>query len=455
MMLAVVFDAFTIVGIAVVAGLIYHGASYGDLGQATDYAPIGAIIALSYVITFINRGSYGIERYVLGPRGFHAVISAWNIAFVLLALLVFLSKTGDMVSRGWIIVFYGAGLAVALLSDRVIADVLRHAIASNRVRRRRIMLVGDAPNVARFQQTIQGPTNGVDVVETVQLASFEKHPANDQTAAIKEAIDTARRTKIEDIVIVSDLSLPNGVEQIVDAFMDVPVQIHIATSSRLQRGHQLAVSRIGDATTLSLTDPRTGFFSNAPKRIFDITAATIGLILLTPLFAIVAALIKLESKGPVFFRQRRRGFNHEEFRIWKFRTMSTLDDGDHIPQAERHDPRITTVGRFLRRTNIDELPQLINVIRGDMSLVGPRPHAVAHDRDYERRIKRYGRRLNVRPGITGWAQVHGYRGRTDTDQAMKDRVAYDLYYIDNWSLIFDLYIILLTLLSPKSFRNAY
>lgn len=455
MALAVVADVFSIVGIAVCAGLIYHGLSYGHLGAIMDYAPIGAIIALSYTATFINRGAYAIERYVIGPRGFSAVITAWNIAFVLLALLVFLSKTGDMVSRGWIILFYAVGLTTALMSDRVIANVLQRAISANRVRRRRIMLVGDMSGIASFQQSVQAPLNGVDVVDIIELPNIDDPADTDHAEAIEKAVNAARIAKIEDIVIVSDLTLPKGIERIVDAFMDVPVRIHIATSPKLQKGQQLTISQVGDATTLALTDPRTGFFSRAPKRIFDVTAASLGLLLLSPLFAIVAVMIKLESAGPVFFRQRRRGFNHEEFRIWKFRTMTSMDDGDQVRQAEKFDPRVTRVGRLLRRTNIDELPQLINVIFGDMSLVGPRPHAVAHDRDYERRIERYARRLNVRPGITGWAQVNGCRGRTETDNAMKDRVKYDLYYIDNWSLAFDLYIILLTIVSPKAFRNAY
>jgi len=183
-------------------------------------------------------------------------------------------------------------------------------------------------------------------------------------------------------------------------------------------------------------------------------AAGLALLILSPLFAAIAVLIKIDSPGPVFFKQRRRGYNTEEFRIWKFRTMTSLDDGDVVVQASENDSRITTVGNFLRRTSLDELPQLINVLKGEMSLVGPRPHAVAHDRFFERRIALYPRRLNVKPGITGWAQVNGFRGETRTEEMMRQRVEHDLYYIDNCSLGFDLYILLLTLISPKASRNA-
>jgi lipopolysaccharide/colanic/teichoic acid biosynthesis glycosyltransferase len=166
-------------------------------------------------------------------------------------------------------------------------------------------------------------------------------------------------------------------------------------------------------------------------------------------------LIKLDSPGPVFFAQRRYGFNQQPFRIIKFRSMRTLDDGAVIRQVSADDPRVTRIGRWLRRWNVDEIPQLFNVLTGDMSLVGPRPHALSHDREYERRISLYARRHNVKPGITGWAQIHGHRGETDTDDKMRNRVEHDLFYIDNWSLWLDLKIIARTVLSPTAYRNAY
>src|SRR4029079_14291033 len=152
---------------------------------------------------------------------------------------------------------------------------------------------------------------------------------------------------------------------------------------------------------------------------------------------LIAVLIRIDSPISVFFAQRRFGFNQQPFRIIKFRTMSTLDDGAVIAQARRNDPRLTRIGRGLRRWNIDEIPQLFNVLTGDMSLVGPRPHALTHDREYERRISLYARRHNVKPGIPGWAQIHGLRGATDTEDKMRRRVEYDLFYIDNWSLWLD------------------
>lgn len=190
------------------------------------------------------------------------------------------------------------------------------------------------------------------------------------------------------------------------------------------------------------------------KRAFDLVVAAIALVSLSPLLVAIAVAIKLDSPGPVFFRQKRYGFNQQPFGVFKFRSMRA-DSNAAFLQATRNDSRITRFGAILRRTNLDELPQLINVLRGEMSLVGPRPHAMAHDRSFERRIALYARRHNVKPGITGWAQVNGYRGETQTDLAMEQRIACDLYYIDNWSIWFDIQIMIQTIVSRRAYQNAF
>jgi exopolysaccharide biosynthesis polyprenyl glycosylphosphotransferase len=214
------------------------------------------------------------------------------------------------------------------------------------------------------------------------------------------------------------------------------------------------IVRIGSLASLRLTRPALSFAQILFKRVFDVFAASAILIASLPVLLLVALAIKLDSKGPVLFLQRRYGFNQEPFRIFKFRTMTTTDDGEVVKQATRNDPRITRIGGFLRRYNLDELPQLLNVIAGQMSLVGPRPHALAHDREFQRKIALYARRHNVKPGITGWAQVNGLRGETDTDDKMARRIAYDHWYIDNWSFWLDIGILLRTVFSPRAFRNA-
>jgi putative colanic acid biosynthesis UDP-glucose lipid carrier transferase len=191
------------------------------------------------------------------------------------------------------------------------------------------------------------------------------------------------------------------------------------------------------------------------KRALDILIAGIALVVLSPLIAIIAIAIKLDSPGPVFFRQRRCGFNGRCFQIIKFRTMLVQEDGEAVTQAQRLDKRISRLGKWLRRTSIDELPQLVNVLQGSMSLVGPRPHAVVHDTQFDKVVQNYAFRHRVKPGLTGWAQVHGWRGPTPTPNDIERRVEYDLWYVDNWSFGLDFVIMLQTIGEVLRGRNAY
>jgi len=196
-------------------------------------------------------------------------------------------------------------------------------------------------------------------------------------------------------------------------------------------------------------------FDRLAKRLLDVAVATISLALMSPVLILVAIAIKLESKGPVIFRQRRHGFNGKPFVIYKLRSMRVQEDGGTVVQATKEDPRVTRVGRLIRHTSVDELPQLLNVLQGHMSIVGPRPHALAHDYEYGAMIANYAFRHHVKPGITGWAQANGYRGGTPQLELMKQRIALDLWYIDNWSLLLDIHIIFRTAIELMRPRNAY
>jgi putative colanic acid biosynthesis UDP-glucose lipid carrier transferase len=203
-----------------------------------------------------------------------------------------------------------------------------------------------------------------------------------------------------------------------------------------------------------LETPFTGT-NELMKRLEDIVLATLILILISPILLALAIGVKLSSPGPVIFRQRRNGIDGAEIVVYKFRSMRTMDNGPVVKQATQDDPRITRFGAFIRRTSLDELPQFINVLQGRMSIVGPRPHAVAHNEQYREMIKAYMVRHKVKPGITGWAQVNGHRGETDTIEKMQARVEYDLEYLRNWSLGLDLQIIVRTIRLMLADRNAY
>ena len=280
--------------------------------------------------------------------------------------------------------------------------------------------------------------------------------ADDQLAETLTTLrDQCRRLRPGTIVIVFDAANMRHIAQIAAAFSALPVRIHLLPTGLGGLMQRSRVAHCGRVRVLELFSRPCSLVDRMVKRGFDLALAICGAVALAPVFVLIAIAIKLDTRGPVFFVQTRHGFNEEPIRVIKFRTMTTTEDGPDFRQATRGDTRVTRVGRLLRRTSLDELPQLFNVIAGTMSIVGPRPHAVAHNRMFSHQIALMSRRHNVRPGITGWAQVHGYRGETDTSEKMRKRVELDLYYIDNWSIILDIKIVLMTLFSRRAFLNAY
>jgi Undecaprenyl-phosphate glucose phosphotransferase len=324
---------------------------------------------------------------------------------------------------------------------------------------RRALLIGSPAKVVEFRRRYGSWGSGLIVAHTIMLpeSTLEHSESGDESLnrALNEALQVIRNSRVDDVFVLIPWTAGHAINRAADVLSTSPISIHLAPEPVFDRFSDLRLSRLGTSKTLNLVRPPLNWLEIAEKRIFDIVLGTIALILVSPLLLIIAILIKLDSPGPVFFVQRRHGFNHKRFGILKFRSMTVTEDGAKVEQAKQNDPRVTRVGYYLRRWNLDELPQLINVIKGDMSLVGPRPHALTHNREYERQIAFYARRHNIKPGITGWAQVNGFRGITDTNHKMKARVEHDLYYIDNWSILFDLYILALTVLSPKARQNAY
>jgi Undecaprenyl-phosphate glucose phosphotransferase len=324
----------------------------------------------------------------------------------------------------------------------------------------RIFIFGAGRQINDFVTRYQPKAFGVDIVGCHFLTPTAPDIPSDirrQVLAtdLEQAIGSARLLEPDAIFLVMPWSATETITGCAEALLKLPAEIHLGAEHILDRFEQVQLSKFGSIISLQLTRLPLSRFERILKRTFDHLFASLALLLLTPVLIAAAILIKLDSKGPIFFLQHRYGFNQKPFRIIKFRTMRTLDDGPAVEQAKQNDPRVTRVGAWSRRWSFDEMPQLFNVIKGDMSLVGPRPHALSHDRVYERRIATYARRHNVKPGITGWAQIHGYRGETDTDEKMQKRVEHDLYYIDNWSLALDLQILIRTVLSRSSYYNAY
>ncbi|GLI93201.1 exopolysaccharide biosynthesis polyprenyl glycosylphosphotransferase [Methylocystis echinoides] len=448
--LAGAMDFFAAGAAAVVVQLVYHRAFYGWSGLSAANLQPTLIAASTFVLVNALRGDYAFAHY-LRPRGhFRAIARIWPVVSLFALAVGFLARANDDVSRAAFLLAAVASLVALAAGRATLCAYVRAEAASGRAAARRVFLVGLEAELEAFSRRCQPATCDMTIVGSIVLRDDPETLEDDLTLAAA----TARMMRPDDIFILAPWSRTEVVEPCVKVFLRVPGRLHLGLGRLFDRFAEARVERSGAITSLNLSSHALGAYEVAAKRAFDIVVASLALLLLSPLLLLCAAAIRLESDGPALFRQRRYGFNREPFRIVKFRTMTTMEDGRQIRQATVDDPRVTRVGRVLRRLNIDELPQLLNVIRGDMSLVGPRPHALAHDQLFERRIALYARRHNVKPGITGWAQVNGLRGEIDTPAKIRRRVAHDLYYIDNWSLGFDVWILFLTVFSRKAYRNA-
>ena len=277
---------------------------------------------------------------------------------------------------------------------------------------------------------------------------------------VDDLVVFARHARLDLVIFAMPITAEQRLLQMLRKLWVLPVDIRLAAHSNKLRFRPRSYSYIGSVPVLDVFDKPIADWDVVLKMLFDRLVGALALLFLSPLMALVAVAIKLDSKGPVIFRQKRYGFNNEMIEVYKFRSMF-VDRLD--PTAgklvTKDDPRVTRVGRFIRKTSLDELPQLFNVVfSGNLSLVGPRPHAVhakAADRQYDEVVDGYFARHRVRPGITGWAQINGWRGETDTQEKLQSRVEHDLYYIENWSILFDIYILAMTPFALFKAENAY
>jgi Undecaprenyl-phosphate glucose phosphotransferase len=443
------------------AGLAYHNYTLGHLPWAELYFGATLLLSSMLVLPCGLARDYAVTRLLQQKAQLHSVFLHWNTAYLLFAFILFMSYATEFYSRGSFVTQYVAGLSAAvglrLMFGRMLAYGLRKGVLGGK----RVVVVGEAASVAHVARQLRVEGRGLDVLGMVRLPCERPNSrdADDAMRDVREAAaaveDIARKAALDHVVISMPWSEERRVRALVECLASVPASIHLAPDAKAVWTHLLTPGSVGPLPTIRLSRAPLSLRDRVLKRVFDLVVGSMLLVFCLPMFILIGLCIKFDSKGPVFFRQRRHGFNHAEFRIFKFRTMSTLDDGAVIRQATRNDARITRVGSFLRRTNIDELPQLLNVLTGQMSLVGPRPHALAHNTEYAEKIRLYAKRHNVKPGITGLSQVNGYRGETDCIDKMLKRVENDLLYIDTWSIFKDIKIMFLTIFSRKSFRNAY
>jgi Undecaprenyl-phosphate glucose phosphotransferase len=444
---------------AYLSSVAYQYAALDLRPDIHEYVPAALFLAALVSIVSIGfRHFVALQRtplHMLLWSGLGAVALAFSF---FLSTLFLLKLIGDY-SRGAFI-FQVVAISVVVCISRTMSFFwLQSAIRSGLVEARHVVLIGSERSRSQFAELVR--TAAIRSTASLPFPHHRSAKQGDDCASLidvkaaRQAIEFCRKVHPDDIVILASHEELAAAPELARLLSELPVNVHIVPIGSVNVFGTSRIAELGDLKTLQVSRSPLSLFDRALKRTFDVLIAVTGLILFSPLFAMVAVAIKLESRGPVLFWQKRHGYNNTTIEVAKFRSMLVADDGGCFIQAKPNDERVTHVGRVLRRTNIDELPQLFNVLRGDMSIVGPRPHATTHNEMFEGKILPFSRRHNIKPGITGWAQVNGHRGETDTLEKMQRRVEHDLYYIDNWSFLLDMKIILLTLFSKRAYINAY
>lgn len=456
-------DGLVIIGVAWF--LIKYNIGYLTQDYIIFLLMLMGIVSFMYDRYAIYRTSASFTSKVFN------LFNAWTISFIGLFILGFLSKQTEVYSRIFILELYVFGFLLQCVLHFIIRHVTqgmnKHSQSEN------VIIVGQGQLANYLEHKIStNPWLNQKVIGNVSIQeeALNKPSAVDsglkdfktnntiELGKVAELPDLIDEHEINTIYIVTPLESSTVLEKLYFVLLDKNVSIHWIPDIFSLRLINHSVREIAGIPVLTLSEtPLTGV-SKLTKSIEDKVLSFLILLLISPLFLILAIAIKLDSNGPVFFRQKRTGWNGKTFNIWKFRSMYTnqpiSDDPKELKQAEKSDPRVTKVGAFIRRTSLDELPQLINVLTGDMSLVGPRPHAVQHDQVYSERVDDYYARNNIKPGMTGLAQVRGYRGETKDVDQMTKRIESDIEYINNWSLWLDLSILVRTVGVFKD-TNAY
>jgi putative colanic acid biosynthesis UDP-glucose lipid carrier transferase len=382
------------------------------------------------------------------------VFLTWAAVILLLSGIVFTLKIGSELSRGTTLLFVGLSLLALVGNRTLVRELLTKGLAERRFSSRRIVLVAEPEQALEPALNHSLAAIGFEIADQFALPSPGTSP-NLRKSLVASVIERIHGSDVEEVVIAADPGRWAELRTLAADLRVLPFPISLVPTGLTAEILHRPRRDLGETVCVELQRGPLSVAEHAAKRCIDLSGAGLGLLLMLPLLAAVAIAIKLDSRGPVLFRQHRLGFNGRSFQICKFRTMTVLEDGFSAVQASASDHRITRVGRWLRRTSIDELPQLLNVLGGSMSLVGPRPHAITHDDQFDNVVRNYAFRRRVKPGLTGWAQVHGCRGPTPTTDHIERRVEHDLWYIDNWSLKLDLVILLQTPLEVLRGRNAY
>ena len=421
-----------------------------------------AALGLTY-IAFAAAGLYKTNRTLLLHSVLNRMTVGWFLVVTSVALLAFLTKIAGDVSRVW----FGLSTILAylgLIGARVASAVVMIVSQKHGTTRVSVVVVGDESRTDDLVErlTVSG-WSGYDLAKAIRLDStldVTAEARTDVTRVLNELtafVESRRQASdpVAEVWIALPLAQEACIKEIIARLRNSSVDVCVVPDAF---GMQLvtgAAMNIADVAVINISDIRLPGSAELFKRLFDWVVALLAVLMLAPVLLGIAVAVKLESRGPVLFRQHRYGIDGKEIEVWKFRSMSVQENRGTVVQATRNDARVTRVGAILRKHSLDELPQFVNVLQGSMSIVGPRPHAVSHNEEYRAKIDGYMMRHKIKPGITGWAQVNGWRGETDTLEKMEGRVRYDLEYIRNWSPWLDIKIILLTVAHVISGKDVY
>jgi len=420
----------------------YNAQGFIDTIDAVFMITLLAIMGVTYDQMGIYRQFGGLIRSA------RKLFFAWSVSFAITLFIFIMAQYFDQFSRPVLSAVFMIAFAGQLL-NRWLLITFQLQSAQAHVDQNNVLLVGGGPLVRHLYNSINGnpwiPEKAIGRIRTGSESEDGELPVP-VLGDREDILDVVRAQQVRSVYIAVSLQNSHLVEQLYLDLANENIDIHWVPNIYSLDLINHSVKEMAGLPLLTLSESPLIGNHRLFKAVEDRLLASVALVLLGPLMLVIALLIKLDSPGPVIFRQSRTGWNGREFHIWKFRSMRLHREAEgELKQATRDDDRITRIGRFIRKTSIDELPQLFNVLSGKMSLVGPRPHAIEHNTDYDKRISAYMTRHRIKPGITGLAQINGFRGETDTLDKMKKRVEYDMQYINNWSFWLDIEILLKTI----------